>query len=68
MLTLTATAAVSPDEAQLRMAAMRWGDRLVYHLWRSAVHLRREGERRVGGIPGGDGGGEGAGAYREVEG
>jgi phosphate:Na+ symporter len=68
MLTLTATAAVSPDEAQLRMAAMRWADRIVYHLWRTAVHLRREGDRRAGGVPGGDGGGEGAGAYREVEG
>jgi len=68
MLSQTALGRVTPDEAQLRMATVRWGDRIVYHLWRSAAHLAPEGERSPSGGAGEDGGGTGAGAYREIEG
>lgn len=66
MLARTAAGGVTPEEAQLRMAAVRWGDRLVYHLWRTAVHLGGDGVRSPGEAPRADE--AGAGAYVEVEG
>lgn len=54
LLERTAAGEVTPDEAQLRMAAVRWGDRLVYHVWRTAVHMTSEGERSPGVGPGVD--------------
>ncbi|MGQ9491488.1 MAG: hypothetical protein ACUVR4_10850 [Anaerolineae bacterium] len=30
---------VSPDETQERLAAMRWVDRVGYHIWRASHHL-----------------------------
>lgn len=54
LLERTAAGEVTPEEAQLRMAAVRWGDRLVYHVWRTAAHLTGEGERLPGAGPGVD--------------
>ncbi len=52
VLERTAAGEMGPGEAQLRMATVRWGDRLVYHIWRTAVHLAEEGERVPGTGPG----------------
>lgn len=54
MLDQTARGEVAPDDAQLRMSAVRWGDRVVYHAWRTAAHLTIEGERSAGPGPGVD--------------
>ena len=55
ILERTAAGEMGPVEAQLRMATVRWGDRLVYHIWRTAVHLAEEGERVPGTGPGVEG-------------
>lgn len=48
----TASGALSPDLGLGALDAMRWIDRLVYHVWRAVHHLDVGGEDRIPESPG----------------
>ncbi|HSW27960.1 MAG TPA: Na/Pi symporter [Longimicrobiales bacterium] len=43
VLALAASGEVGPEEALERLEALRWLDRVMYHVWRSVHHLAAEG-------------------------
>jgi hypothetical protein len=45
ILERTATLGLDPDSALNELEAMRWADRLAYHIWRVTHHLREDQPR-----------------------
>lgn len=47
VLELTARGSLKPDEAMRQLEAMRWLDRVAYHIWRAIYHLSEQLQERV---------------------
>jgi phosphate:Na+ symporter len=47
LLASTARGELEPEDAMGRLEAMRWLDRLAYHVWRAIYHLSEELREQV---------------------